>query len=873
MDRKVFKCLVASPGDTAVERRICESIFEELNQSLGVRFGFVIEKRMWEHNTRPGFGEYPQAVVSAQLGYDYDIFIGIMNNRFGTETKVAGSGTEEEFNNAYQRILKKEPVQIMFYFNDEPIKKSAVDPNEILRINAFKRKISDLGGYHWSYNGAQDFEKTLRVQVTQYFLDQYNINPTTSTKENVQAEMIRVKLEERLNLSLKAFSSQPIIWVDPILSKTNEISTNPTENYENRYKPSELIANPISTIVKAPPQFGLTCLAHYLVSQAWNIGDIWVYIDSQKTKSHNIHNAANREIEALGLAGKPIKAIVLDSWSSSENDSIRKLKNLCDSYPTTPIIVMHTIDDARFHDETHNVSINREFKILHLLALPRTQIRKVVSEYVKAKGIGAEDKVLSKVLSDMEVLNIHRTPMNCLTLLKVSEKYFDESPVNRTNLIEMILFVLFTMDSLHRYKTKPDLKDCEHVLGHFCEMMIRKETYLFSKEKFMTELQAFCKSKLIDLEIESVFEILCANNIIVRRDVDFGFRSSYWVFYFAAKRMHYDPGFAKYIFESKKYIAFPEIIEFYTGINRNSNNALEVLIKDIRETCDTVTSKVKFPEDMNPFAHIKWQPTEEQIQLAQNALSDGVKASGLPDTIKDQHADKSYNQIRPYNQSIQKFFAEYSVYNLMQNIRAASRALRNSDYGDPDLKRQIFNEIVRSWQQVSRVLLALTPILADRGRAQFEGQAFFLNGNFGDTFEERVKKIILVNMMNVVRFFKDDIFSSKLGPLFFEFFQSEKDENQKHKIALLIISTRPRGWRKEIEDYITSLSKNSFYLFDIKRALSAKYSYDFTTEEEVREIGYLIKMCLAKHEFGTKKPTLNEISKITLTPPTKGTDS
>lgn len=60
---------------------------------------------MWEHNTRPSFsGEYSQATISDQLGNDYDLFVGIMNNKFGTKTNVAGSGTEEEFNNAYQRF-------------------------------------------------------------------------------------------------------------------------------------------------------------------------------------------------------------------------------------------------------------------------------------------------------------------------------------------------------------------------------------------------------------------------------------------------------------------------------------------------------------------------------------------------------------------------------------------------------------------------------------------------------------------------------------------------------------------------------------------------------------------------------------------------
>src|SRR5262245_39729225 len=145
MEKKVIKILVASPGDTKNERESCVRIFEELNQGIGDKHSFVIEKRMWEYDTRPGIGEYSQAVVSEQLGNDYHLFVGILNNKFGTKTKKAGSGTEEEFNNAYSRIVSKEKVEIMFYFNDEPVKKSDLNTEELNKINAFKKKVSELG--------------------------------------------------------------------------------------------------------------------------------------------------------------------------------------------------------------------------------------------------------------------------------------------------------------------------------------------------------------------------------------------------------------------------------------------------------------------------------------------------------------------------------------------------------------------------------------------------------------------------------------------------------------------------------------------------------------------------------------------------------
>jgi len=52
----------------------------------------------------------------------YDIFIGILWKKFGTLTGRACSGTEEEFNRAYERY-KENPskLRIMFYFKTAPL--------------------------------------------------------------------------------------------------------------------------------------------------------------------------------------------------------------------------------------------------------------------------------------------------------------------------------------------------------------------------------------------------------------------------------------------------------------------------------------------------------------------------------------------------------------------------------------------------------------------------------------------------------------------------------------------------------------------------------------------------------------------------------
>ncbi len=95
-----IRIFLASPGDVRAEReQLAKVVQKELNTTLSVlapEKGIVVELVRWETHVHPGLGRDAQDVVSQQIG-EYDIFLGIMWRRFGTKTKVAASGTEEEF--------------------------------------------------------------------------------------------------------------------------------------------------------------------------------------------------------------------------------------------------------------------------------------------------------------------------------------------------------------------------------------------------------------------------------------------------------------------------------------------------------------------------------------------------------------------------------------------------------------------------------------------------------------------------------------------------------------------------------------------------------------------------------------------------------
>ena len=863
-NRKIIKCFIASPGDTSNEREICEKVFSEINRGIGVAYNFEIQSLRWENDVHPGIGKDGQDVINRQIDGKYDLFIGIMYTRFGTPTTQAESGTEEEFSNAYKRAVELKNMEIMFYFNDEKINPSKISIEQYQKVQNFRDNVVAQKCMYSLYDGINDFEEKLKKHLNTYFHEHY---ASSDKKASEHFSRVSFVLEERLNSALKLFSGQPKIWIDPIISTKNEITINPDENEENRINPDDIIEKPHSMIISAPPLFGLTCLSHYLVLEAWRKGQYWLYIDAKKLKAHNIDQYIYGDYAELNVDKRdlPVSCVIIDEWNPSENGSMKKLKSVSERFPTLPIIVMRTIEGVKFlKEKQEEVKIDREFQMCFLLPMTRNQVRRIVSEYNQTIKIADDDVLLEKVVSDLTTLNIHRTPQNCLTLLKVDEKKFDNNPVNRCQMLEDVLYVLFEFSDVPRYDSVPDVKDCQFILGCFCEMLIRENRFVFTQDEFFKRSIDISKGNLIDIDIKCMFDILMKNNILTENYGTISFKSTFWLLYFAARRMNSSSDFANYIFKSKKYLDYPEIIEFYTGIDRNRTDALNVLMKDIQETCEIVFSRISIPDAFNPYRLAKWNPQPLQIEQMQKEVGDSVINSGLPVAIKDKYQDHSYNQLIPFNQNvnIHEFFEEYYVYNLMQEIKSSSRALRNSDYADAQTKKELLQIVLRGWLQVSKVLFALIPVLASKGRATYGGAGFLLSDNFGDSEQERAKNILFVISTNVVGFFKDDIYSSKIAPLLYDSFTHTSNPLVKQQLALLLILCRPNKWYKPIEDYIVSLSKDSFFLFEVLNEMRAQYKFGFLDETDIRALSNLIRKCLAKHNFGVNNPSLGQIRKI-----------
>ncbi|MBK0012817.1 metallophosphoesterase [Stenotrophomonas sp. S41] len=685
-----------------------------------------------------------------------------------------------------------------------------------------------------------------------------------ATSSDLLTEKSTLKvLLERFERSIQQFDGQPPIFVEPILSEFSESIGASSEKVKPTFGLAHLLDGPFPIAVNAPPQFGLTCLARKLCLEFWRCqGRVWIYLDANSVRPHRkaIVEAVQSELDALGVSMALVHGVVIDSVRSSEKDCSKLIEKFSEHYPVMDLIIMRS-NDGSGGAATSEVAGN-EIRDVFLWSMARSSIRSMVSQYNDIRQLGDEDVVTARLAQDLEAMNIHRTPLNCVTLLKASEVQHEDSPVNRAELIKRVLFAIFNSDGVPTYKSRPDVKDCEFVLGFFCERIVRTAKLEFRREEFKSSISSFCNENLIDIDSEWVFDVLVRNNIIVATGYYFKFKFVYWVMYFAAQRMCQSDEFKDFIFQDQRYSAYPEIIEFYTGTNRSMNDAIKVLGQDLRRSIVEFDRKIALPDGFDLFSAAQWSPSTHAIEQMKAETINGVERSNLPDSVKDQYSDRSYDRTKPYAQELGELLDGYSYNKMLQAMRAAAKALRNSDYVDTNLKKSLLSEILAVWERVATVILVLIPVLAKDGEAVFEDVRYVLEGKYPENISDRFMAVLQVIPSNISGYYQDDLFSSKMSPLITREISSSRSNLAKHLLVHVIVKNRPRGWSAVVRDYIGSLPKNSFYLLDIYKALRGQYRFGYLSSAGISEMESLIQMCAVKHVTGAKELGTNKLKSL-----------
>lgn len=163
-----YEIFLSSPSGIEKDHASVDGAISELNQTFGNHRNLVLELVKWETHTAPGISlDGPQGVINSDIGTDYDLFIGILGTKFGTPTAEAGSGTEEEFLNAYDKYQDSpNSVQILFYFKTAPPKSVFdIDSDQLAKVQRFKESLGTKGILFREYADAGELSKFLRLDI------------------------------------------------------------------------------------------------------------------------------------------------------------------------------------------------------------------------------------------------------------------------------------------------------------------------------------------------------------------------------------------------------------------------------------------------------------------------------------------------------------------------------------------------------------------------------------------------------------------------------------------------------------------------------------------------------------------------------------
>lgn len=125
----VVTLFLSAPADLALERCRARDVVVEVNRGAGRDAGVRFE--------------IAEADLVTEDAPEFDVFVGLLGHRHGSVLQSAGSGSVEELEAGRDRTGRPGGAKGLFYFSDVPVALSALDPDAVGRVLAFR---ASLGG-------------------------------------------------------------------------------------------------------------------------------------------------------------------------------------------------------------------------------------------------------------------------------------------------------------------------------------------------------------------------------------------------------------------------------------------------------------------------------------------------------------------------------------------------------------------------------------------------------------------------------------------------------------------------------------------------------------------------------------------------------
>lgn len=192
---QVIRVFLASPGDLSEERNLFPSIIGQFNEFKADAMDVELRAFGWE-DTLPGWGR-PQALINDEVRSS-DIFIMLLWKRWGTPSGEFSSGTEEEFNIAYERYKKTSSPHLLLYFRSVPQAMMADPGEQLKKVLNFRASIEEERiGLFKTYDSTVQW-RDLIMKHLGHWLDRKVYGTGFATETDAAVIQVPPEIEKRL---------------------------------------------------------------------------------------------------------------------------------------------------------------------------------------------------------------------------------------------------------------------------------------------------------------------------------------------------------------------------------------------------------------------------------------------------------------------------------------------------------------------------------------------------------------------------------------------------------------------------------------------------------------------------------------------------
>ena len=449
--------------------------------------------------------------------------------------------------------------------------------------------------------------------------------PSANQKEQMQQELeasscvLNFQTQE-MNEHLLSFSTETSapktikdIFVMPTITDKIKIDSDEKKKSDERiYSLEDMCSAEDNLLVFGQREIGKTILLDRIV----------IELAEKVSKYHRIpvfvdfDDIGNKKLETIISKYLHVKITEVDNYLKNNNllividninfDSenkykIRRIEELIEKCSKIKVIATILQNfDGQMPLEILNQSTFSNFKFLTIKPYKTKEIKKLIKIWFSENEMFPAAK-LDKLLSAFGTLNLPRTPLAISMFLWIFEQQENYKPINQATMLENFIEKMFKKQSKKEIlSSKFDYRNKERLLTDIAYEMYNIDDYSYRIS--YTKLLEFIEDKFRAKK----FEIMYNPVDVLQHFIDKGvllreydgnreyvrFRFTCFFQYFMMKKMEFDKNFCNTVLKEENFLFFDDEIDYYTGIKRDKEEILKILVHRMNEAYKPIVEKI-----------------------------------------------------------------------------------------------------------------------------------------------------------------------------------------------------------------------------------------------------------------------------------------